>query len=251
MATEKEDVKADEVTPKPSEKWLSKLKERKPQLDWDNDPEAPYTAFDDYDNEVSGKLSKFEQSDQKMKDIFLNNPDMAVVFSDVANGENPALALVKHFGEEALSAKDDPETADKFVQAQQDYLDKMSKSKSIEEEQIANMDASIETLKAFAAEKGMEEKEAAEFSDGLFQLADDIFMCRFTSEMLEKLYLGIHHDEDVKDAAEMGEIEGKNKKIRTESKNSLGDGLPVVPSTAPTTAKKPLYQPKRDMFKLK
>lgn len=246
---DEEVVKKEEVAqPKPSERWLQKLKERKPDLDYDNDPEAVYAALDDYDAEKDGKIGKYEESQKKLNDILVKDPKFSRALYDASNGENPSLALVRHYGKEALMAADDPETAESFVAAQQEYMDNMSKDKQIEEQQLANMEASLAVLENFAAENGMTEQEAEEFSNDLFQLADDIFMCKFTPEMLAREYLGKHHGEDVKDAYDMGKVDAANTKIRTESKDKVGDGIPSISAAPAETKPQRTLRTKRDVF---
>lgn len=217
---------------KPSERWRKRLKERKPDADFDADPEALYGALDEYDQEVSGQLGKYKEANDKISDLFYSNPQMAGLFSDVINGTSPEIAFIQRFGEGVLAAKDDPAMADEFVKAQQAYMDKLSSSKKIEQEQEENMNNSLQVLQSFIQDKGMSDEEGEGFFDKIIKAVDDVFMSRWTPELLEIFYKGLNYETDVKDAIEMGRVEGRNEKIIEGQKRSVGDGLPSSVSTS-------------------
>lgn len=232
----------DQVMEKPSERWRKRIKERKPDVDLDADPEAFYGALDEYDEEVTGKLNRYQESDTKMRDLFLENPRMAGVFSDVVNGTRPELAIVKRFGEDVLAAKDDPSIAEELSKAQQEYMDNLSKSKKIEQEQEANMAKSIDLMNQYTQGKGLSDEEAEEFFNKIIQAVDAVFMCNFSNELLDIFYKGMNYDNDVNDAIDAGRVDERNKKIIEGSKRKVGDGMPSSTTTSPST---PENQPRQ------
>lgn len=249
MATKTENEPTNDVQNEPSsEKWKKRMKERKPDID-DNDPESFYSALDDYDAEVSGELEKRRSSDGKLRDIFLNNPEMAGVFTDISGGASPVQAFVTHFGEAILSAKDDPETMQAFIDANQKYLDGVSKSKQLEEEQRANLEQSAQVFQEFTTAKGMSDEEAEAFGDRIFKMIDDMIMGRYTTELFEKFYLADNYHTDVNDAIEAGKAEGRNEKIIAENKSVVGDGLPKTTGGTPKPMRMPSAR-RPDMFKM-
>jgi hypothetical protein len=164
---------------------------------------------------------------------------MAGLFSDVINGTSPEIAFIQRFGEGVLAAKDDPDMAEEFVKAQQVYMDKLSSSKKIEQEQEENMNNSLQVLQSFIQDKGMSDEEGEGFFDKIIKAVDDVFMSRWTPELLEIFYKGLNYETDVKDAIEMGRVEGRNEKIIEGQKRSVGDGLPKsVSSTTPEETKR-------------
>ncbi len=211
-----------------SQRWMERLKERNPERKYDDDPEEFYRELDAYDGEMSERIGRYEDSSNRMKELMLNNPELAGIFNDVASGKHPAVAFVEYFGEGVMNLKNDPELAEEMVGAQNAYLDRVANSKKIEDEQNANMEASRAVFEDFVKEKGMSEDDGTAFFDRIIQTIDDVFMCRYSPELLEVFFKGMNYDMDVASAAEMGEVNGKNQKIRAGVKASLGDGLPKI-----------------------
>lgn len=241
-----EGVESQEAEELPSARWGKTMRDKYPDMDWDNDPEAPYKAMDSHNTELNGKLDRYSQSQKTINDVLLKDPKFAMALHEAAGGANPSLALVKHYGKEALMSADDPELAEEFVKANQEYLDNMAKSKKIEEQQMANMEESIANMEALASEYELTEEQSDQFAEMLFQLADDILMGKLSKEMLTREWLGMNHEQDILESYGRGINDGASKKIRTESKNSLGDGVPSIKSAA--GAPKPTGYKKRDVF---
>ena len=246
MATpDKKELPTEELS---SEKWKKRMKERKPDID-DNDPESFYSALDEYDAERSRELDKRRTSDGKLRDLFLNNPEMAGVFTDISSGTSPVTAFVTHFGEAILSAKDDPEAMQSFVNANQKYLDGVAKSKQLEEEQQANIEKSAAVFEDFIKSKNMTDEEAEAFGDRVFKMIDDMIMGRYTPELFDRFYLADNYHADVNDAIEAGKAEGRNEKIIAQNKDVVGDGLPKTTGSTPKVTKSP-YIKRPDMFNM-
>lgn len=241
-----EGAETQEVEELPSARWGKKLREKYADMDWENDPEAPYRAMDSYDTEMNGKLGKYAKSQEAINNVLLKDPKFAMALHDASKGVNPSLALVKHYGKEALMAADDPALAEQFAKSNQEYLDNMARSKQIEEQQNANMEESIANMEEFSAEYELTEEQAENFAEMLFQLADDILMGRLSKEMLVREWLGLNHQQDILEAYGRGVKDGSNKKIQTESKANLGDGIPSIKSGSGNT--KPVGYKKRDVF---
>jgi len=235
--------------PKSSEKRMARLKEQYPDLDWDNDPEAMHSALDQDEAGQTEKLSKYEASQAKLNDVLMKDPRFARALNDAANGGNGGLSMVRNFGKDALAMADDEEFADEFIKAQQEFTDNMAKNGQIEEEQRANLEDSMATLEEIATENNMSEEEFTQFLDDILQFCDDGMMGRLNKTLCQLVYLGKHHPEDVEAAYKMGLADAANKKIRTESKESLGDNIPSINSGAGNDKPKdaPAYQ-KRDVF---
>lgn len=247
--TEQEPEVEQMPVPRSSEKRIGRLKGQYPDLDWDNDPEAMHTALDQDEAGQTEKLSKYETSQAKLNDVLMKDPRFARALNDAANGGNGGLSMVRNFGKDALAMADDEEFADEFIKAQQEFTDNMARDGQIEEEQRANLDASMETLEAIATENNMSEEEFTQFMDGIIQYGQDAMMGNISQTFAQLVYLGMHHPEDVEAAYKMGLADAANKKIRTESKDSLGDGVPSIAAGAGADKPKaaPAYQ-KRDVF---
>jgi len=240
----------DQIQETAKDRLFSKMKGRKPDANWDENPDGVYDELEAYDGEREEKLKRSEDNDSKLRGMFLDNPEISGVFSDISAGTHPAVAFITHYGEGIMAAKEDPEVAEQFTKAQQAYMDKLSSSKDIEGKQEANFQKSLELLGSFTQEKQMSDTEAEGFFEKIMTTVDGVFMMDWTRELLEIFWKGLCYDTDLKDAHKEGVATGRNEKITAKSKKDLGDGLPQLPSApeTPTEAPKQFGRTRRNMF---
>lgn len=218
---------APEEVPKTNRQMMYELaKEQNPELAED-DEEGLHGTLHGMHTANSEKLSKLSESDAKLREMILSNPDMAGFFNSVATGTPPEVAARLHWGEAMMEEGDDEEIKTRYADAAKLKSDAVAKSKEIEATQKSNMDKSIVNINKMIADKKMTDEEGSAFFEKVIDMVDDVYMCNYTPELLEREYKALNYDTDVKDALEMGAVEGKNEKIRATSKKVVGDGMPI------------------------
>ena len=206
---------------------LERLRKKYPDKKFEDDEEIYGQIGDDYD-QYEQDLSSYKDREKAMSDMFAADPRSAQFLADMHNGNDPVLGLVKNFGVEIKDVLDDPEMQEKIAEANKEYVERVAKSKKLDEEYEKNMDASLETLRQFQEERGMSDDEIDAVADAMLTVVKDGVMGKFSKETLEMFVNAINHDSDVASASE----EGRNDKIvEGLRKRNKGDG------TAPLNGK--------------
>lgn len=210
---------------------LERLRKKYPEKRFEDDEEIYGTISDDYD-QYEQELGGYKEREKTLSDMFAADERSAQFLNDWRNGEDPVVGLVRTFGIEIKDVLDDPEMQDKIAEANKEYVERVAKSKKLDEEYERNMEATLETLRQFQAERGMSDEEIDAAMDFLLGVVKDGVMGKFGAETLDMACKAIRHDEDVAMASEEGEVAGRNSKI-TESlrRSKKGDG------TAPLSGK--------------
>jgi len=201
---------------------------RYPDLDV-NDSEAMSSRIsDDYD-EFDRQIGEYKEREGKLTDMMNKDPRSAYLLSSWANGENPAIAMMRMFGPEFKEALDDPELRDKLDEAQKEYLERVAKSKELEENYATNMEQSYATRDQFQDENGLSDDEMNQIWDTLQQEFEDMLVGKFSRDSMERTLKAIRHDEDVEVAAQDAEVRGRNAKIDEKlRKRNAGDGTAAL-----------------------
>ena len=203
---------------------LERLRKKYPEKKFEDDEEIYGQISDDYD-QYEQELEGYKGREKTLSDMFAADPRSAQFLTDMHKGNDPVLGLVKNFGVEIKDVLDDPAMQEKIAEANKEYVERVAKSKQLDEEYAANMDATLETLRQFQAERGMSDEQIDEVVDKLIGIVTDGVMGKFSPETLDMIVKAINHDSDVALAGEEGEIAGRNAKI-TENlrKSQKGDG---------------------------
>ena len=85
--------------------------------------------------------------------MFAADPRSAQFLTDMHNGNDPVLGLVRNFGVEIKDVLDDPEMQDRIAEANKEYVERIANSKKLDEEYEKNMDNTLDTLRQFQAER--------------------------------------------------------------------------------------------------
>ena len=215
---EKETVKSNR------DKHLSRLRERYPDKKFEDDEEIYGAISDDYD-QYEQELGGYKEREKTLSDMFAADERSAQFLNDWRNGEDPVLGLVRTFGIEIKDVLDDPDMQEQIAEANKEYVERISKSKKLDEEYEQNMDVTLETLRLFQSERGMTDAQIDAVMDILLNIVTDGVMGKFSVETLDMACKAINHDEDVANATEEGEIAGRNSKVVERlRKSNKGDG---------------------------
>lgn len=203
---------------------LERLKGKYPEKTFEDEEELFGQINDDYD-EYDGKVKEYQEHEQGLFDMMSADPRSAKFLSDWKKGEDPAIGLVRAFGMEIKDAIDDPEKLEAIAAANKEYVERVAKSKELEEEYQENLEKSLLNLDEYQKANGLTDAQVDEAMEFLGKIISDGIVGIFTPETIDMAMKAIHHDSDVANAAEEAEIRGRNAKIEEKlRKNTSGDG---------------------------
>lgn len=206
------------------DKQLSRLRERYPDKKFEDDEEIYGQISDDYD-QYEKDLNDYKSREKSISDMLAADPRSAQMLADMHNGTDPVIGLVRNFGVEIKDVLDDPDMQDKIAEANKDYMERIAKSKALDEEYDKNMETTLECLRQFQEEKGMSDEQVDAVVDAMLTVVRDGVMGKFTPETLQMFSNALNYDNDVAMAGEEGRIAGRNSKIVEKlRKREMGDG---------------------------
>lgn len=207
---------------------LERLRKKYPEKKFEDDEEIYGQISDDYDN-YEAELEGYRARDKSLSDMFAADPRSAQFLTDMHNGIDPVIGLVRNFGVEIKDVLDDPEMQDKIAEANKDYVERVAKSKKLDEEYEKNMGTTLETLRQFQSERGMSNEQIDKLFELLLGIVRDGVMGKFSTETLDMASKALNYDADVATAGEEGEIAGRNAKIVEKlRKSKKGDGTAPI-----------------------
>ena len=203
---------------------LERLRKKYPDKKFEDDEEIYGQISDDYD-QYEHELDDYRGREKALGDMFSADPRSSQFLADMHNVQDPVLGLVKNFGIEIKDVLDNPEMQDKIAEANREYVERVARSKQLDEEYEKNMDASLATLRQFQEERGMSDEQIDAVADAMLTVVKDGVMGKFSRETLEMFVNAINHDSDVANASEEGRVAGRNAKIvEGLRKQNKGDG---------------------------
>lgn len=203
---------------------LERLRKKYPEKKFEDDEEIYGQISDDYD-QYEQELDGYKGREKTLSDMFAADPRSAQFLTDMHNGNDPVLGLVRNFGVEIKDVLDDPEMQDKIAEANKEYVERVAKSKKLDEEYNSNIETTLDTLREFQTERGISDEQIDRVVEFLLGVVRDGVMGRFSPETLDMACKALNYDADVASAVEEGEVAGRNAKI-TENlrKSNKGDG---------------------------
>ena len=155
------------------------------------------------------------------------NPQAAFILNDMRQGGDPVLSLVKRLGIEVRDVMDDPAMQDKLEAANKEYLERVARSKQLDEEYERNMEKTLnKTLPEYQQQHGLSEEQMDAIGAAWIQIIREGIMGILSPETITLIANALNHDADVANAQEEGEVAGRNAKIMEKMRNSRkGDGI--------------------------
>lgn len=214
----------EEQAPSGRDRHIARMKERYPDLDYE-DEEAVWSQigsdYDDYENQLSG----YRENSKKLTDLFDKDPRSAKLVAEMARGNDPVLGLFRYYGPEIRDILDDPDMQEELAQANKDYVERVAKEKEFEETYRGNLDGTIDNVEAVQQETGMSDDEADAVMEYLTGIVADGILGKFSKETIMLARKALNYDSAVADAEEAGMVAGRNQKIREKLRApEQGDG---------------------------
>lgn len=189
---------------------------RNPDLNMD-DEEAYYGSF----NQLMDEYEGYENNSRRMRESISKSPAFAELMVAARDQDDfdPVVWMVQNKGLDLQSLAEDPEYSKKLADAHNDYLGKMSRQDEIEKQMSENMPASVEAIRAKAAEMGLSDDQAEEVIGKMYQVMDDLIVGKLDPSIFEMMAKGMNYNQDVEAAREEGVVEGVNKKVTDKLKD--------------------------------
>lgn len=195
------------------------------------DEEAYYGALDDEYNSREEELARNRESNEKLNNMFLENPNAAYFMADLLDGKKPmGVALMEQFGPLFKEAVNDPspENVKAFGDALQAHADKMKKEEEMQAQYEANYDASQQVIEDWSKANNVTPEQRKAVQDYITNEFANLLSGLITPEMLDFALKGINHDADVAAAEEQGTARGRNQRIDEQLRKGRGDGMPMI-----------------------
>lgn len=201
------------------ERLRDRLSKRYPDRQFvDQDGTDAQDVMDDSVEELFGEYeareNEYNTHSKRLNDLFASDARVGALFMRWAEGGNIMEHLIEEFGDEFLDALGSEEGKVKFLEAQNKWLDKVSKNKAADAEAEENFKKSVENLNAFQAEHNLTDEEAIAVFDKVHKIGTDMVRGIYEPESFLLAYNAINHDKDVNVARAEGELAGKNAKIK-------------------------------------
>lgn len=206
-----------------------RLKKKYPEKEYADDETLFGQINDDYD-EYENELSGYKEREGKFSDLLANNPQSAQFISDLANGRDPWASLIERIGIDGVKEMlEDPSKIEAFAASNKEYVERVAKQKSLEDEWGKNMKETLTMLEQKRDELGLTDEQIDAAADWIKEVTNDAVLGIIKPETLEMALKAINHDADVITAGEEGEIRGKNAKAEAQlRKPQRGDGVPTL-----------------------
>lgn len=177
--------------------------------------------YDDYDN----RLTKYQEQEKALTDLFASNPRSAAFLTDWRKGEDPIIGMVRKFGDDFKAALEDPEKQEALAAANKEYAERIAEEDKYEEEYQKNIRETYATLEQMQQEEGLSDEDIDNAMDFLVQIMRDGLLGKFSRENVSMALKALNHDSDVEQADREGEVRGRNTKIEEKlRKRTKGDG---------------------------
>ena len=205
---------------------LERLRTKYPDKRFEDDEEIFGQISDDYD-QFEQENSAMREREKAMSNMFRENPQAAFFLNDMREGNDPVMSLVRRLGVEVKDVMEDPAMQDKIEEANKEYLDRVAKSRQLDQEYERNMDTTLNTtLPEYQRQNGLSDEDIDAICAAWIQIIRDGIMGKLTPETITLIANALNHDADVANAQEEGEVAGRNAKIMEKMRNSKkGDGI--------------------------
>lgn len=203
---------------------------RHPDVNMD-DEEAYYAALDDEYNSRDEELNRYRADNEKLNNMFLENPNAAYFMNDLLDGKKQmGVALMEHFGDLFKEAVNDPtpENVKAFADALDDHAARIKENDKLQAEFEQNVDQSGDTIENWAEAHGVNAEQLDTIRDFINAQFGNLLAGIITTDMLDFAYKGLNYDKDVAAAEENGEATGRTQHIREKMRKGKGDGMPMI-----------------------
>lgn len=204
---------------------LERLRGKYPEETFDDDEQIFGRINDEY-AQYDSELAGYKEREGKFSNMFTSDPRSARLMMEWKEGTDPAVALMRLYGEDIKAALDDPEKQDAIAEANREYMERVAKESEYEKEYTSNLTNSINTLEKIQQELGLSDEQIDEAMKLLITIAKEAMLGKFTEETIRMAIKARNYDADVAQAGAEGEVRGKNTRVTEQlRKPKRGDGM--------------------------
>lgn len=209
---------------------LSRMKDRNPDKDFENEDVLYGQINDDYDA-YDKQIADYKGRESELVGMISADPRAASFLMNWKDGKDPMVSLVSQFGTDIVDAINDPERQEAIAEANKEFVERVAKEKEYEEMYQKNLDDSLTVLEQLQAETGISDEEVDKIMEFIVTIVKDGVLGKFSKETIEMARKALNHDADVSNAAHVGEVKGRNEKIeeKLRKKNNV-DGTAALGS---------------------
>lgn len=193
------------------EKFAERLKKKYPDMDFTEDEALFGRINQDYDD-YDARAAEYQNKEKALLDMFNSDPRSASFLTSWRKGGNPAIELVRMFGDDFVEELKNPEKQEELAKASQEYADRIAKEKDFEAQYQQNIEETLATIKTLQDE-GYSDEQVDAAMEFLVTIMKDGILGKFSRESIEMAFKAINHDAAVEEAAYEGEVRGRNAKI--------------------------------------
>ena len=204
---------------------------RHPDVNMD-DEEAYYAALDDEYNSRDEELNRYRANNEKLNNMFLENPQAAYFMNDLLDGKKQmGVALMEHFGDLFKDAVNDPtaENVKAFADALDEHAKRIKENDELQAQFERNVDNSETTIENWQSAHNATPEQVDAMREFINAQFGNLVAGIITPEMLDFAYKGLNYDKDVAAAEESGQAAGRTQRIKEKVKKGKGDGMPMIP----------------------
>lgn len=203
---------------------LERLRSRQPDVEY-NDDEAIFGQInDDYDS-YEEELQGYRDRESKISDLFNREPQFAEYTKRVAGGGDPGVELIRIYGDKVLDIINDPLKQEEVAEAHKEFAAKLAKEKEYEDEYMANLSASLESIQAAQTEQGLSDEQIDQAMAWVMAIVKDAMIGKFSPDTITMAIKAQNYEADMEQANREGEVKGLNTRIKEElRKPQRGDG---------------------------
>jgi hypothetical protein len=203
---------------------LERLKGRYPDASFDDDEQLFGRIYDDYD-QYDQELAGYKEREGKFSDLFTSDPRSARLMNDWRDGDDPAIALMRLYGDDLKEALDDPEKQQQLAEANKEYMKRVGEEKSYYEKWSQNMRESANEIDKLQSEGEYTKEQIDTAIEWAFATSREVMLGKFSRDTILFALKAQNYDNDVERASEEGEVRGRNTRAKEQlRKPSQGDG---------------------------
>ena len=165
-------------------------------------------------NEYSEKQKSYEADAEVLSSVFNKSPRSSVFLTTLAATGNPAAAIYKAYGDEALKSLEEGKASEFITEMEVKDAAAREADAKFEEEKESNLKASFEALDAWGNEKGLSNDDKVNVFMRFYNILQDAMNGKYTTDLFEMGWKADHYSEDVENARHEGEVTGRNAKIQ-------------------------------------
>lgn len=169
--------------------------------------------FDRYDEDKKSYTEKSE----RLNKLFNDFPESSEIFKAmVLNKEHPFDYIIDHYGDRLAEALESEEGKASLKKHREDKAKRDAENEEANKQFDANIAESLKALETWGKKRNLDINAQAEHFLAIRQALNDFADGKISEETYDLFWNGAHYNNDVAQAREEGEVNGRNAKIEAE-----------------------------------